>query len=67
LEKRDALPYVYSARDLAAMARLRLAFDPQELFNPDKILPADASCLEARAPFAVSDRGLRAGENAWFC
>jgi glycolate oxidase len=67
LEKRDALPYVYSARDLAAMARLRLAFDPHELFNPDKIFPADASCLEARAPYAVCKPAIQAGENAWFC
>ncbi len=66
LEKRDAMPYVFSARDLAAMARLRLAFDPRELFNPDKIFPASASCLEARAPYVVAS-GLGAGENAWFC
>jgi glycolate oxidase len=66
LEKREAMSYVYSARDLAAMARLRLAFDPRELFNPDKIFPASASCLEARAPYTIrSDLG--AGENAWFC
>jgi glycolate oxidase len=66
LEKRDAMSYVFSARDLAAMARLRLAIDPHELFNPDKIFPESAACLEARAPYAVAS-GLRAGENAWFC
>ncbi len=66
LEKRDAMSYVFSARDLAAMARVRLAFDPRELFNPDKIFPESASCLEARAPYAVTG-GLGAGENAWFC
>lgn len=62
LEKREALAYVYSARDLAAMAQVRLAFDPHELFNPDKIFPESAACLEARAPL-----GLTAGVNAWFC
>lgn len=66
LEKRDAMSYVFSARDLAGMARLRLAFDPHELFNPDKIFPESASCLEARAPYAAS-RAFGAGENAWFC
>lgn len=66
LEKRDTLPYVYGARDLAALARLRLAFDPRELFNPDKILPSDASTLVEQAPTA-SGHGLRAGVNAWFC
>lgn len=62
LEKRDAMAYVFSARDLAAMAQVRLAFDPHELFNPDKIFPDSAACLEARAPL-----GLGSGVNAWFC
>lgn len=66
LEKRDAMPFVFSTRDLASMARLRLAFDPRELFNPDKIFPESASCLEARAPYTVAG-GLLPGENAWFC
>ncbi|HEY7850128.1 MAG TPA: FAD-linked oxidase C-terminal domain-containing protein [Ktedonobacterales bacterium] len=62
LEKRDAMRYVFSARDLAAMAQVRLAFDPHELFNPDKIFPDSAACLEAAPP-----RGLTSGVNAWFC
>lgn len=62
LEKRDAMSYVYSAHDLAAMGSVRLAFDPRELFNPDKIFPESAACLEAHAA-----PGLRAGVNAWFC
>ncbi|HZC04257.1 MAG TPA: FAD-linked oxidase C-terminal domain-containing protein [Ktedonobacterales bacterium] len=62
LEKRDAMSYVFSARDLASMAQVRLAFDPHELFNPDKIFPESAACLEARAPV-----GLASGVNAWFC
>ncbi|HEX9037842.1 MAG TPA: FAD-linked oxidase C-terminal domain-containing protein [Ktedonobacterales bacterium] len=66
LEKRENMSYVFSARDLAAMARLRLAFDPRELFNPDKIFPESASCLEARAPY-VARSAVGAGENAWFC
>lgn len=66
LEKRDAMSFVFSARDLAAMARLRMAFDPRELFNPDKIFPESAACLEARAPYATAG-GLGAGYNAWFC
>ena len=62
LEKRDAMSYVFSARDLAAMAQVRLTFDPHELFNPEKIFPESAACLEARAPLALSG-----GVNAWFC
>src|SRR5487761_675232 len=66
LEKRDAMTYVYSAHDLAAMAQVRLAFDPHELFNPDKIFPESAACLEARAPLRLTP-GLHSGVNAWFC
>jgi glycolate oxidase len=47
-EKRETLPLVYSADDLAAMARVRDVFDPARRFNPDKIFPASAGCAEAR-------------------
>ncbi|HET9111858.1 MAG TPA: FAD-linked oxidase C-terminal domain-containing protein, partial [Ktedonobacterales bacterium] len=66
LEKRDAMAYVFSARDLAAMGQVRLSFDPHELFNPDKIFPESAACLEARAPLTLAP-GLTSGVNAWFC
>jgi glycolate oxidase len=48
-EKRDALTRVYSANDLAAMGRVRDAFDPMRAFNPEKIFPRGASCAETRA------------------
>ena len=48
-EKRNALPYVFSADDLATMARVREVFDPKRLFNPDKIFPSGAVCGEVRA------------------
>ena len=63
LEKRDALTFVYSAHDLAAMARLRGCFDPHELFNPEKIYPASASCAEVSNPQAL----LANGASPWFC
>jgi glycolate oxidase len=51
LEKRDAMPLVFTADDLDAQARLRDAFDPAGLANPDKVLPAGSRCGEiARAP-----------------
>jgi glycolate oxidase len=65
LEKRDALPLVFSARDLAAMASLRCAFDPRELFNPEKLFPAGTSCVEVRDPRAVAASG--SGEGQWMC
>jgi glycolate dehydrogenase FAD-linked subunit len=39
-EKRDLMPSVFSADDLDAQARLREAFDPDGVLNPDKVLPA---------------------------
>jgi glycolate oxidase len=49
-EKRDALSLVFDTDDLAAMDRVRDVFDPQRLFNPDKIFPTGAVCREVRTP-----------------
>ncbi len=46
LEKRDLMPLMFSATDLAAQADLRRAFDPQLISNPDKVLPSPATCGE---------------------
>jgi glycolate oxidase len=46
LEKKEQMPLVFTADDLAAMARLKLAFNPRDLFNPDKIFPSSVSCGE---------------------
>lgn len=40
LEKRDAMPLVFTERDMAAQVSLRDAFDPQGLCNPKKVIPA---------------------------
>jgi glycolate oxidase len=55
LEKRDAMPLVFSADDLDAQARLRDAFDPSGRANPTKILPAGSRCGELQ----------RVPEGAW--
>ncbi|MBV9662088.1 MAG: FAD-binding protein, partial [Acidimicrobiales bacterium] len=39
LEKRDAMPLVFTPADLEAQAWLRDAFDPQGVCNPEKVLP----------------------------
>ena len=44
LEKRDFMPLVFTAEDLAAQACVRDAFDPEHRMNPQKVLPAGARC-----------------------
>jgi glycolate oxidase len=44
LEKRDYMPLVFGADDLDAQARLRAAFDPEGVCNPQKVLPAGSRC-----------------------
>jgi glycolate oxidase subunit GlcD len=55
LEKRDAMPLVFSPDDLDAQARLRDAFDPSGRANPTKILPSGSRCGELQ----------RVPEGAW--
>jgi glycolate oxidase len=55
LEKREAMPLVYSADDLDAQARLRDAFDPSGRANPRKVLPRGSRCGELQ----------RVPEGAW--
>jgi glycolate oxidase len=43
LEKRDAMPLVFSAADLEAQSWLRDAFDPTGRCNPEKVLPLGGS------------------------
>jgi glycolate oxidase len=59
LEKRDFLPLVFSADDLAAQACVRTAFDPELRMNPHKVLPDGARCPELGAAAAGP------GEGAW--
>ncbi len=47
VEKRDLMPLVYTAVDLDAQARVKEAFDPDGLMNPDKVLPSGSRCFDA--------------------
>lgn len=40
-EKNEFMPMLFSAADLTAMQRVRIAFNPDELCNPGKILPSE--------------------------
>jgi len=46
MEKNCFLPLQYAGSDLAAMRRLRDAFDPLGLSNPGKIFPTPSRCKE---------------------
>ena len=80
LEKRDAMPLVFSAADLEAQKWLREAFDPDGQCNPEKVLPrggsrcGDLAALPgrgvgvtdaARSSFAADGRRRRTGARAW--
>ncbi|MGH6990931.1 MAG: FAD-binding oxidoreductase [Terriglobales bacterium] len=53
IEKQDLMPWIFSDADLAFMARIRNAFNPEGLLNPNKLLPSAHMCAEIRtnAPF----------------
>ena len=50
LEKRDLMHLVFSPVDLDAQARLREAFDPAGVMNPEKVLPAGSRCFDFGRP-----------------
>lgn len=56
IEKREYMPWMFSARDLDAMKRVKVVFDPDGLLNPNKIFPVGQAVHGAspRAPAAVS-------------
>jgi glycolate oxidase len=49
-DKACAMPLLFSESDLAAMARLRAAFDPRGLANPGKVFPTPRLCGEVPGP-----------------
>ena len=60
LEKRDLMPLMFSAVDLAAQEALRAAFDPDGVANPGKVLPSPARCGD------ILDGGRRPSpQGAW--
>jgi glycolate oxidase subunit GlcD len=56
LEKREYMPLVFGEADLAAMARLRDAFDPERACNPGKIFPTTRFCMESNPRARGYDR-----------
>jgi glycolate oxidase len=67
LEKRDFMPLVFSAEDLAAQDCVRNSFDPDRRMNPQKVLPAGARCGDfamARGTDAA-DAAAQMPEGSW--
>jgi glycolate oxidase len=58
MEKLDFMPLMYTADDLEAMRKVRLAFDPAQRCNPGKVLPTSNSCGGSR-------NGLRPRRKGW--
>jgi glycolate oxidase len=50
-EKQQAMGYMFSEPDLATMQRVRCAFDPEGIANPDKIFPRTRLCAERPGPY----------------
>ena len=50
IEKRELMTLVFSEADLDAQARVRESFDPDAVFNPDKVLPAGSRCFDLGRP-----------------
>ena len=50
-DKACAMPLMFGEDDLAAMQRLRRAFDPQGIANPGKVFPTPRLCGEVPGPF----------------
>jgi glycolate oxidase len=46
MEKKDLMPLIFSQDDVAQMQRIKEAFDPSGLCNPDKVFPTAGRCLE---------------------
>jgi len=51
-EKQHAMGYMFSEPDLATMQRVRWAFDPEGIANPDKVFPRPRLCAEKPGPYA---------------
>ena len=55
-EKREYMGLLFDDEDLAAMARLREAFDPERVCNPGKVFPTTRFCMEANPKARGYDR-----------
>jgi len=65
IEKRPMMRELFAPEDLAVMARVRAAFDPDGLLNPGKILPGEGDG-HASSPAQMGGMSVRAdAEGPW--
>ncbi len=50
-EKQQAMGYMFTEPDLETMQRVRQAFDPENIANPDKVFPRTKLCGEKTGPY----------------
>jgi glycolate oxidase subunit GlcD len=50
IEKRDYMGLVFSDDDLETMKRVRGVWNPEDRFNPGKLIPTPRACAEVRSP-----------------
>ncbi len=50
-EKQESMGYMYAEPDLDTMQRVRRAFDPDNISNPDKLFPRPRLCGERTGPY----------------
>lgn len=63
VDKACSMPKMFSTDDLAVMARVRAAFDPAAICNPEKVFPTPRLCGETPGPYrphATEEAGLAA-------
>jgi len=60
-EKNNYMPWIYSESDLAAMRRVKAAFDPGAIMNPWKMFPTPVSCAEVLISSSPGRAAARAG------
>ncbi len=58
IEKQDLMPLIFSGDDLSFMERIRQAFNPEGLLNPNKMLPQSRTCAEIRGDAALYRAGV---------
>ena len=60
LEKQQYMHLMFTDADMEAMAKLKPAFATQDLFNPGKVFPNGASCVDVSQISAVARTGADA-------